>query len=463
DLGGNFNVAATQVVVRSTVVEDTVGIIGSFLDVRSRMILQSQPELTRRLDRVKGQISNNGGVSGFGLSVASGQIPFAAQVAENESSFSYSLRRSQAKGQETSYKADVMTLLGHAGIRPTHDAPSADASLDDHYHQNLSSSGQRSAVQSSTAVPANDNLTGGGSHASDAGSNGSDTARQTTYPLVKAPQAAPESQLKPALKKIENPEMVDRFDVWAEGKNSRYNAGGGDGLFSIIHAGVDYRVTRDLLIGIGAQFDWTTFDASTAGEAEGFGFMVGPYLTARMTDRFFVDGRLAWGQSENSVSPYGTYTDDFDTDRWLGTLALIGDFDYQAFNIRPELRVSYFTEQTDAYTDTLNNLIPSVEVETGTLEFGPTFSTRFMFGDGYTISPRLTTKGIWTFAQNNSADTFSSDPATLADEGLRGSVEAGLGIANDNGLAIEMVLSYDGIGDDEFETWGVRGRVGYRW
>ncbi|CAN0550806.1 unnamed protein product, partial [Laminaria digitata] len=209
-----------------------------------------------------------------------------------------------------------------------------------------------------------------------------------------------------------------------EGKYSRYSAGGGDGTFAILHAGMDYLITQDLLIGFGTQFDWTTYDANTVGEADGFGFMAGPYLTARITDRFYVDGRLAWGQSDNSISPYETYSDGFDTQRWLASAALIGDFDHGAFNIMPELRLSYFTEETGAYTDSLGNRIPSIEVETGTLEFGPTFSTEIELNDAMILSPRLTAKGIWTFAQDNTANQFISDPQTLASEGLRASIEA---------------------------------------
>lgn len=45
---------------------------------------------------------------------------------------------------------------------------------------------------------------------------------------------------------------VRRFDIWTEGRFSRFSANNGKGDFVIVHAGADYLFTADLLIGIGA-------------------------------------------------------------------------------------------------------------------------------------------------------------------------------------------------------------------
>jgi len=49
-----------------------------------------------------------------------------------------------------------------------------------------------------------------------------------------------------------------------------------------------------------------------------------PHVTVRLTDSVFWQARAAWGKSSNEVSPFLTYTDRFDTIRWLASSTLIG-------------------------------------------------------------------------------------------------------------------------------------------
>ncbi len=250
--------------------------------------------------------------------------------------------------------------------------------------------------------------------------------------------------------------MAQRFDVWAQGTYSAFSASGGKGRFAIVHAGADYLVNPNLLIGLGLQTDWTTMDASNGAQVKGYGFMVGPYATARLADGFYADARIAWGRSFNKISPFGTYTDPFRAERWLGSAALIGETSWNMLTIRPELRLSWFRERSKAYVDTLGVAIPAVKVETGTLEFGPTFTLKpFEIGSGLLLTPHLTVEGIWTFAQTNTATTVSQQPG-LGETGVRGRVEAGLNLADDNGTSVNASAFYDGLGNADFKAWGAK-------
>ena len=40
------------------------------------------------------------------------------------------------------------------------------------------------------------------------------------------------------------------------------------------------------------------------------------HATVRVTDHLYWQGRAAWGRSSNEVSPFLTYTDKFDSERW---------------------------------------------------------------------------------------------------------------------------------------------------
>ncbi len=420
DNAGNPNQAATQVSVGGTVVAETTEMIGSFIQSRGNLITQIRPDQSRRVDRVNATDTNNGGVSGFGMSVVSGRLPFQVKIGAESSGFSYSLRRATTEGAKTHISADPMAMLAHAGVTPTRPL----------------------AATSSRPAPTD---------AVD------DAARLESFgsaPRAVVADANSEGGI----------DQTRRFDLWVEGKYSQYTAGNGGGDFTVLHAGADYLVTRDLLVGLAIQLDWMTYARSTGtGKADGSGYMVGPYLTAKFSDGFYLDAAASWGRADNSASPFATFTDEFGSQRWLATGALIGNFDSGGFNIRPEARLSYFREQTDAYTNGIGTAIPGLTFETGTLDFGPTLSRTIALHDALSLTPHAGAKGIWTFASTSTADRFQTNPQTLAREGLRMAVDAGLTLATENGTHLTLSGAYDGIGDNSYEAWSIKAGLGLRW
>lgn len=250
------------------------------------------------------------------------------------------------------------------------------------------------------------------------------------------------------------------FDIWAEGKLARFDAAGGDGRFGILHAGMDYLATPRLLIGIGAQVDWTDMDGTGDSSMNGTGYLVGPYMTTRLTDRIFFDARAAWGRSSNTVSPFGTYTDKLDATRWLVSGALIGRFDIEHWRIEPTARLSYFEEESESYQDSLGFNVPAIEVATGTFEFGPRISYRIEVSEETMLEPFASLEGIWTFKQDNTATVVSESPG-LAETGLRGRGEVGFALSGKAGSSLSASAFYDGIGSVEFESWGATLRLSH--
>lgn len=241
-------------------------------------------------------------------------------------------------------------------------------------------------------------------------------------------------------------QLGTNLDVWLEGKYAKFDATGGNGGFAVLHGGLDYKVSNDLLFGVGAQFDWIGMDSSGGtGHAEGLGYLIGPYITANLSPGLYFDARAAWGQSFNDVSPYDTYTDSTTGERALITAALGGVTNLEALEIRPGARLSWYREEIAGYTDSLDVDIPSVTVETGTLEFGPTFRLPGELADGVTVAPFLSLSGVWTFAQTNTATAVSGQPG-IEDVALRGVIEVGFDVDTEGGFTLSASGSYDGIG-----------------
>ncbi|MEO9971283.1 MAG: glycine-rich domain-containing protein [Hyphomonadaceae bacterium] len=446
DIATNLNLASPLVTIRDLTVQETVVQIGQFLEARSQLILQHQPSFTRRIDRLEGRVQGGqGGISGLGLSYRNAHLPVSVQFDRNAASFSYSrqsARIEQGHG-EASLRVNGASILSAVGVSLIPTGYAAEQALP---QPDTLLIPQPAAVYEAIE-------TGTGIYGSeDPASPRSGAAATVTHARR---GASSNGRASPA---------PTQFDIWAEGRISRFDIASGDGTFAIVNLGADYLVNSKLLIGLGVQGDWTDLEGDADGDpsgaterdTDGFGFLITPYFTAKLSDRLYFDGRFGWGRSFNDVTVFSTGTDSFDADRWLVTSALIGDFNWTSYLIHPELRLSYFNENGEAFSNVFGANIPSIKVETGQVEFGPTIRKDFKGRYNITLSPYATIEGIWTFAATNTATQFASaDITQLAGTGLRARFDTGIGLSFKRGNRIELGINYDGLGGENFESYGV--------
>ena len=251
------------------------------------------------------------------------------------------------------------------------------------------------------------------------------------------------------------------FDVWMEGKWSKSKSGRINNGLGLFYVGSDYRFSSSLLIGVMAQADWSDeTDAVAHRKVDGRGWMAGPYMVSRLHDNLLFDGRLAWGRSDNKVSPRGAASDSFDTNRWLAKGQFTGEFGYEAWRIKPHIAVIYFQERQKGFIDSADTPISSQTVSLGRLTFGPRLSTRFDAGDGAVASPYVDLKGIWDFDRAQIVD-LDSGLAAGSSAKLRGRVAGGLSVELADGWSLAGEGFYDGIGARNLHAYGgsVRLRV----
>jgi len=251
------------------------------------------------------------------------------------------------------------------------------------------------------------------------------------------------------------------FDIWVEGSHSSFSDSkrnlGESGHFGIVYAGADYVVSPSLLIGALVQFDDMTHKIPGATmRVSGEGWMAGPYATVRLSDNLFLQARIAWGESSNEISPYGTYTDEFDTWRWLARGSLVGRWDYGPWQFRPRASVAYIEENQKAYTDSLGVLIPGQKVSLGQAKFGPEVGYRWRLPNGTLVEPSFSLEGIWNFSQGQTP--FVLDPLGATDD-FRGKLELAVKWLDISGVEVGVAASYDGIGSETFHAWGAKARV----
>ncbi|MEP3917057.1 autotransporter outer membrane beta-barrel domain-containing protein [Ascidiaceihabitans sp.] len=249
-----------------------------------------------------------------------------------------------------------------------------------------------------------------------------------------------------------------RFDVWFEASYNEFDGSNGSGgHFGIAYVGADYLFSEDLLAGFLVQYD-TMEDNGATSSISGTGWMVGPYLTKRLAPNLVLDGRLAYGRSTNDISPFNTYTDKFDTERFLIDVSLSGNYEWGDWTVAPNVGLSYIEDTSDAYIDSNNNLVPSVKESLGQLKFGPTFSTSYVARNNLQVQPSFTINGIYNFGQKTQATGGIADGAEETD-GFRARIEAGVKLTNRYGTRVELGANYDGIGKSDFEAWGVKAQI----
>ena len=252
---------------------------------------------------------------------------------------------------------------------------------------------------------------------------------------------------------MDNP-ISSPANVWVKGRRSKINDDRGgindETDFGIIYLGADYRFTDDLLIGVLGQYDW--FDSSSQGlgsQAEGDGWMIGPYIVSRLKDSLIMDLRVAWGQSDNKVNPIGTYWDDYDGERWQVEGSLTGDFNKGRWNIAPTVGLNYFEDIQEKYTDNNGFTISEQSTGLGTLSFGPKMTYLADGYDGSRVHPFVTVKGVWDFT---APDIYDVSGIASGTEKLRAQLGFGASVIITQGTNVQVSYTYDGIGINDYES-----------
>ena len=199
------------------------------------------------------------------------------------------------------------------------------------------------------------------------------------------------------------------------------------------------------------QIDWMDELSSTLGRnADGRGWMAGPYVSARLTPNLFFDARALWGRSSNHIDPLGAYTDSFDTNRALASAKLTGRWAFGALTFQPSAELIYFTEEQEAYTNAIGIGIDNQSIHLGRLTFGPEIGYRFAAGGGSVVEPFIGLKAVSDFAKTD-VTTAAGEP--FGTGAWRGRVETGATFRAASGVSVRALGSYDGIGDGHFHAW----------
>ncbi|WP_297340437.1 HYR domain-containing protein [Pseudophaeobacter sp.] len=209
-----------------------------------------------------------------------------------------------------------------------------------------------------------------------------------------------------------------------------------------------------VLLGGMLQFDHLSQDDGAA-RVQGTGWLAGPYMVAKLPgEPLYFEGRLLYGKSSNSVSPFGTYEDDFDTSRLLAQIKVTGEILSQDTLFSPYLNAAYLKEDQDAYTDSLGNVVSAQTIDLMQIALGLDAERTVAVQSGV-LTLRGGVSGIWS----STGGTAVAETVLPGYAGWRGKLDIGLSHVSDSYGTFTASAFLDGLGASDYQSYGVS--IGY--
>ncbi|MFM1815787.1 MAG: hypothetical protein RLZ98_2482 [Pseudomonadota bacterium] len=217
-------------------------------------------------------------------------------------------------------------------------------------------------------------------------------------------------------------------DVWTTTKVE-----GGDAYadtrarHSKVGVGVD--VGKGLKVGTVAEFDSREqqLDAGGATTATGRTYMVGPFATAKITERLTLDARAAWGESEDAVAGAGSIA----ADRSQADVRLKGNWQAGKWRFTPHAAWSRATEDDGA-----------LPVTRETVTVTPEFRRELNLEGGAKLEPFVHYKSTLDLGYAKGLDA-------LEHNGVKSAIGGGFKFSEKDKYRLEATTEVEGLGGQD--------------
>jgi len=252
-----------------------------------------------------------------------------------------------------------------------------------------------------------------------------------------------------------------KIDVWAQIRYVGSDAGTASSRSLVGYLGAHRFASENMLYGVALQFDLSSENDSVASSSgSGTGFMIGPYVAGKIPNSALrYEAQASWGKSWNSISPIGTYTDKYNSERWFVRGKLQGSLQRGAWTIDPGISVAYFTDTQQQYVDSLTNTIPSQTITLGEVKVGPTFIRDFDIGFANLVNTKFGISAVSNFAIQNTA---GSRAFPLGNGNVRTRLDIGLSTKTRKGIQLSASGFFDGIGVANFASYGATFKLDWK-
>lgn len=242
------------------------------------------------------------------------------------------------------------------------------------------------------------------------------------------------------------------LNVFVSAEVASFDGDSFDGLTGDLTLGIDYRVSRDVVVGglvSAGRADFSTLVNANVGSLENSGYTVGVYAAAKVYGDLTLDALLTYSGLDYDVANGGT-TGDFDATRLGISVGIYNQLPFMGVTLEPHARVVYGIEEQDGYTDSVGNAVGSNTVNAGRITLGPRLIGPSING----FAPWVSASGVYEFSDAGNLATGAPD----FDDTFSGSV--GLGFDWDTELGmLGGEVTFGGLGSGLYHS--VSGRLQY--
>lgn len=221
----------------------------------------------------------------------------------------------------------------------------------------------------------------------------------------------------------------DRMGLWINGNYTRVigSLTGADfdsRLYSGM-LGVDFRPTKNSLIGVGFGYEESDTDTEfNRGNVDATGYTVTPYVSIGIDDHVSLDlvggySRLEYDIDRLDPLTSSKITGSTDSNRYFGSLNLVVDYDVSNVLLGFRMGTSYVSEKQDAYTESDSTTEKAQKVTVGSGNVG----LRIGYNGG-SVQPYL--GGTYSYDYNDSGGTYDGRNTFGVNAGLNISITSGV-------------------------------------
>jgi hypothetical protein len=230
--------------------------------------------------------------------------------------------------------------------------------------------------------------------------------------------------------------------------------------------GADRKLTEDVVGGISVTFETIDTDGfNSTLKIDTQGFEIGPYVAARISQHWAVDGSLSYGFSR-SQSDISVLSGDYNTHELGATFSVHGQYALSDIQVRPKATVTFNRVFSDSYdlSGTIRNRAVSVPISgnaasLGTVELSTEFSRQFTLQDGLLIQPYVEAGAVYEYLRPNDGkildDELNFVTASAWSFTLRGGATALLA----ENVTLDARGGYLSLGQNGLDVWEGQLRV----
>ncbi|WP_460086743.1 autotransporter outer membrane beta-barrel domain-containing protein [Roseibium sp. LAB1] len=230
--------------------------------------------------------------------------------------------------------------------------------------------------------------------------------------------------------------------------------------------GADRKLTEDIVGGVSVTFETIDTDGFNSNlTIDTQGFEIGPYVAARLSQHWAVDGSLSYGFS-NSQSDISVLSGEYNTHELGATFSVHGQYALSDIQVRPKATVTFNRVFSNGYdlNGTILNRPVSVPISgnaasLGTVELSTEFSRQFTLQNGLLIQPYVEAGAVYEYLRPNDGKILDDELNLVTPSAWSFTLRGGATALLAENVTLDAKGGYLSLGQNGLDVWEGQLRV----